>query len=323
MRRIVFTVTIYAITCLAQAASAGTARPSILVVHPPLYPLVEAITKGTGAPKLLLSSTQDSHHLQLRPKQAAAIAAADIIIVADRGLSTALLKPIQARVDKGALLIAITELEGVDPLPYRAYNGFTKTDEAHEGYIDPHIWLDPVRMARAVTALAAIMGTWDMANEATYQMNALALAAHLREEVDSGIRMLLASRSATSKKSAISYITYHDAYQYFEQRYGLSPTGYITQRPEEYIGAKAMKTLMESARDTRVRCLISETQSPLTKRFALYTEARIELLSPERLYAAKDAPSASWVRNDYDRLLIKVAHTFGECIGGKKQSAEQ
>lgn len=317
MRRIVFVVTIYAITCLAQAASAGSARPSILVVHPPLYPLVEAITKGTGTPGLLLGSTQDSHHLQLRPKQAAAIATADIIIIADRGLSTALLKSLQARVDKGAILIAITELDGVDPLPYRTRNGFTKTDEAHEGYIDPHIWLDPVRMAKAVTALAAIMGKYDMANAAAYQMNAQALALHLREDVDNGVRTLLASRPPASKKGKISYITYHDAYQYFEQRYELSPTGYITQRPEEYIGAKAMKTLMEAAREKRVRCLISETQSPLTKRFALYTEATIMLLSPERLYAAKDAPTGSWIRNDYDRLLAKVAHTFGDCIGGK------
>lgn len=317
MRRVCFIATIYAITCLAQAASAGSAHPKILVVHPPLYPLVEAITKGTGAPELLLSSIQDSHHLQLRPKQAASIASADIIIIADRGLSTALLKTIQARVDKGATLIAITELDGVDPLPYRTQNHFTQHREEHEGYIDPHIWLDPVRMAKAVTALARLMGKRDMANEAVYAMNARALAAHLREDVDKGVRTLMASRPEASKKDIIAYITYHDAYQYFEQRYGLSPTGYITQRPEEYIGAKAMKTLMEAARETQVRCLISETQSPLTKRFALYTESKIMLLSPERLYAAKDAPSVSWIRNDYDRLLAKVAFTFSSCIGGK------
>lgn len=312
-----FAATIYAIMCFAQAASAGTVHAKVVVVHPPLFPLVVDIMRGSGSPELLLKPGQDSHHFQLSPSQAGMLANADIIIIADRGLSPSLTKSIQARVDKGATLIALTELRGADALPYRTQNHFTAASESKTGFIDPHLWLDPIRMAAVVGSLAARMGQTNMAYDATYRTNAEMLSLHLRNEVDNGVRTILQAHKASSTKDMIAYITYHDAYQYFEKRYGLAPQGYLTQRPEEYIGAKAMKSLMEAARKTRVRCLIAESHSPLAKRFSIYTQSKTVILSPERLYSAKDAPSASWVRNDYDRLLAKTAHAFSDCIRGK------
>jgi zinc transport system substrate-binding protein len=309
-------VTVYLFITPAQAASAGMMQPNVLVVHPPLYPLVAEIMRGSGAPEMLLSAGQDSHHIQLSPKQADKLARADVIILADRGMSVSLTKPIAARVAKGATVIAISELKGADPLTYRSQNHFTHADDHNDGNIDPHLWLDPVRMAGVVKSLAVKLGERNMAFDNTYRSNAETLATHLKQEVDAGIRTLLSAHPAARTKDTIAYIAYHDAYQYFEKRYELSPVGYITQKPESFIGAKAMKTLMESAEKSKVRCLIAESNSPLAKRFAIYTQAKTILLSPERLYSAKDAPSATWIRNDYDRLLAKVAYTFAGCISG-------
>ena len=312
----VFAATIYAIACFAQVASAGSVKTNVVVVHPPLLPLVADIMRGSGTPQLLIKPGQDSHHFQLSPQQATLLSQADIIIVADRALSASLNKPIQARVDKGATLIALTELPSADTLSYRTRNQFTKGTEKESGYIDPHIWLDPVRMADVVQDIAAAMGAVDMARDATYRHNAQILASHLSNEVHNGIQNVLNRKKPADTKDTIAYISYHDAYQYFEKRYGLSPVGYLTQRPEEYIGAAAMKTLMEAARESKVRCLITDSRSPLANRFALYTQAKVIILSPERLYSAKDAPSAPWVQNEYDRLLAKIAYTFAGCISG-------
>jgi zinc transport system substrate-binding protein len=315
-RNLRFAATVYLFITTAQAASAGMMQPTVLVVHPPLYPLVAEIMRGSGAPEMLLSAGQDSHHIQLSPKQAEKLAQADVIIIADRAMSVSLTKPIAAGVAKGATVIAISELKGADPLTYRSQNHFTHTDDNNSGMIDPHLWLDPVRMAAIVKSLAVKLGERNMAFDNTYRSNAEILSSHLKEQVDTGIRAMLSAHPKARTKDTIAYIAYHDAYQYFEQRYELSPVGYITQKPESFIGAKAMKTLMESAEKSKVRCLISESNSPLTKRFAIYTQAKTILLSPERLYSAKDAPSATWIRNDYDRLLAKVASTFAGCMSG-------
>lgn len=300
-----------------QAASAGSANPQVVVVQPPIYPLVAELMRGTGTPTLLIRPGQDSHHFQLNPSQAEALAKADVIIVADRAMTVNLNKQIQARADKGATVIALTELDGADPLLYRTRNSFTAGKEAKTGFVDPHIWLDPVRMASVMQGVAVRLGKVNMAFQATYLANAKTLASHLREEVHNGVSTILEAARPAATKDIIPYITYHDAYQYFEQRYHLSPVGYVTQRPEEYIGAAAMQGLMESSQSHRVRCLIAESRSPLAKRFALHTEAKIVSLSPERLYSAKDAPTAAWIRNDYDRLLAKTATVFAGCRSGK------
>ncbi len=312
-----FAATVYLFTTVSQAASAAPLNARVLVVHPPIYPLVVEIMRGSGTPELLLGRGQDNHHFQLSPSQAEKLSKASMIILADRGLSPALNKKLQEAADKGAKIIALTEFPSAHPLPYRTKNRFTKHEESHQGLVDPHLWLDPIRMAGIVGELAASMGASNPASDATYQHNASTLSYHLSEEVDVGIRNLLAAAKPADTKDVLAYITYHDAYQYFEKRYGLSPTGYITQRPEEYIGAQAMKQLMESAREQKVRCIIAESHSPIAKRFALYTQAKIMMLSPERLYDAKDAPSMPWVRNDYDRLLVKTARIFADCISGK------
>lgn len=301
---------------MAQVALAGSVISKVVVIHPPIFPLVEDIMRGTGSPQLLIRSGQDTHHFQMSPSQAKMLAQADIIITVDRGLSASLAKPIQQRVAQGATLIALTELNGANTLPFRTKNHFTHEHEHNHGFIDPHIWLDPVRMASIVKQLAVKMGEAHMMHDATYRANAEKLALRLREEVDNGIRNILASKRPAPKSETLAYITYHDAYQYFEKRYNLSPQGYLAQRPEEYIGAKAMKLLMESARKTKVRCLIAESKGPMAVRFSIYTHAKIMVHSPERLYDAKDAPSAPWVRNDYDRLLAKTARVFADCIGG-------
>lgn len=333
MKRVMWWVSIYATLLVAQAATAGALRNNVVVIQPPIFPLVQQVMKGAANPTLLLKGGQDSHDFQLSPSQAKVLSDADIIITVDRGLSAVLAKPIRERVAKGAVVIALTELSGADPLPYRKQNRFTETASAHashedghedthadahahSGVIDPHIWLDPVRMANLMPALARALGNAMPAYEATFAHNAELLADHLRDDVTFAIQTMLHAKPDSRDKDILAYITYHDAYHYFEQRFKLSPHGFITQMPEEYIGTAAMKKLMESARIKQVRCIIAESPNSLAKRFAIYTNAKIIQHSPEQLYTAKDAPAAIWIKNDYDRLLARTAKVFAECLSG-------
>lgn len=305
---------------------------------PPLQPLVTEIMRGTGAPELL--AIGDAHGGLISPKQAERLAKADIIILADAGMNLSLTQLVAKRQKPGATIITLTELGGADPEPYATENAFSAGYEPPKeekkpvrsafdkpkpsrtvqetGGMNPHIWLDPLRMADVVESLAEAMGKAYPARAETYRYNASLLADRLRGEVHMGLKSMLASAKPSSKAEVVPYLPYHDSYGYFLARYGLADTGYIIQRPEGYIGAASMKALVESARTQKVHCLISEGANPLSKRLAVLAEAKIVVLNPERLYDAKDTPSFGWVKNDYDRLLARVGQTFSDCIRGKK-----
>lgn len=333
--------TLYATAAFAQVASAEGNVRRVLVTLPPLYPLVVEVMRGTDSPELLSGTGGDAHSAILTPSQARKIATSDIIIIGDRGMNHTLTQALTKRQEAGARVIAFTELEGADPLPYGPENGYTdhvhieekpeetpsvfakpkppKREIIQGGGIDPHIWLDPIRMSQAVMGLAEELAVIDPAKAETYRYNASQLSLHLREQVDPALRAIIENAIPAQTKNVIPYITYHDSYRYFQRRYGLDKVGYVTQRPDEYIGAASMKALMEASRATRVRCIISERRGPLTQRLAGMTEAKVVPLSPEMLYSGKDVPQATWAKNDYDRLLAKIAGIFADCISGEER----
>lgn len=348
-------LTIYGICVFAQAASASEIAHVVTPVAP-LLPILTEIMRGAGAPSLIKSAAQNPHNAHLSVSDAQAISKANAIIVADISMNKNLYETIQKRAAKDAKIISLTRLKGANPLPYRRNNPLTnfhaiakheaehaqvkkytpseviypstikKKPHAHShthehekntASIDPHIWLDPIRMAQLLPALAEQLGEIEPEHAATFADNAKRLSEHLREEVSPALASLFAHIRPAQTKDVIPYVTYHDAYQYFDARYGLTQHGFITQRPEEYVGAASMKALLEATNTTKIRCIIAESNGPLTRNLAVRSEAAVVILSPERAYASSELPSASWARNNYDRLLYKIAETFVGCIEGR------
>lgn len=183
--------------------------------------------------------------------------------------------------------------------------------------LDPHLWLDPERMAAIAVPLADAIAEFSPGNRSTLRRNATELARHLRAEVMPGMAALLVVPAANphpSSKPEIPFITYHAAYQYFMQRFTLERTGEITARPEDYLGAKTLTTLLATAKSVHIRCIIGESESTLVRRIAKASDAKIMLLSPEQNVDKRDVPPLDWVQSDYDRLLYKTAKTFGSCL---------
>ena len=246
---------------------------------------------------------------------------------------------------KKALVIELTSLEGANPLPYATENPWLEAmkekekpkanphkPEAHDDHDhdapkktvdkkapanDPHLWIDPERMAAMAVPLARAMAQNSPEAKATLVSNATQLARHLRIEVMPQLRLMLKNEArmvdAVSKQQ-ISFITYHAAYQYFLTRFGLTHYGELTTRPEEKMGAKTKATLLSGAQSVRVRCLIGEQQSVLMESIAKATDAKIILLSPEQLVVRTQVDTLDWIKNDYDRFIYKTTKTFANCL---------
>ena len=56
------------------------------------------------------------------------------------------------------------------------------------------------------------------------------------------------------------YVVFHDAYQYFEKRFGVSAIGSITVSPEVLPGAERVSKLREKVKSLNATCVFSEPQ---------------------------------------------------------------
>lgn len=326
--------TIAAILLVSQAAIAGELFPKVVVAPAPLKPYVDEILKGHGESQSLLRPGQEAHEVVLSPSQAQMLAQADVVIVPDLSMSPVLARMIAK--NKRLKVIELTRLQGASPLPYMAENPWLSAQkekaashdehahqhEEHEEHAehaatDPHLWLDPGRMAALAPALADAIATAVPEAKSTLAANAGELAHHLAREVMPPLRDMLKREVTVTTavgKPVIPFITYHAAYQYFLAQFGLTYQGEITQRPEESMGAKTSATMQNAASTVRIRCLIGEVETPLMKRIAANSGARIILLSPEQLPERKDVDALEWMKNDYDRFLYTTAKAFAGCL---------
>ena len=125
-------------------------------------------------------------------------------------------------------------------------------DHGHEG-VDPHDWLDPENAKAMVHEIEEALAKADPANAATYESNAEAVMAQL----DSLVAEIDGELAPVKGRG---YIVFHDAYQYFENRFGVSAIGSITVSPEVLPGAERVSDLQEKVRSLDATCVFSEPQ---------------------------------------------------------------
>ncbi len=125
-------------------------------------------------------------------------------------------------------------------------------DDAH-GEFDMHVWLDPQNAKALVHEIEEALVKADPENAGKYEANAARLEARLDE--------------LTTEVSAVlepvkdrSFIVFHDAYPYFENRFGISAAGSVTVSREVAPGAARVSEIREKVESLGVTCVFSEPQ---------------------------------------------------------------
>ena len=125
-------------------------------------------------------------------------------------------------------------------------------DHGHHG-TDPHVWLDPVNAKAMIHEIEEALIEADPANASAYEANAEAMMSKLDNlvaEIDAELQPV----------KGRGYVVFHDAYQYFENRFGVSAVGSITVSPEVLPGAERVAELREKVRNLDATCVFSEPQ---------------------------------------------------------------
>lgn len=191
--------------CGANGADAGSdtggegaGGPLTVAAFYPLAFVAQRVGAGQVEVGQLTSPGVEPHDLEPSPRQVVAVSEADVLLV-QSGFQPA----VDDVVAQGAQGSVIDVATVVDLAP--AANG--------EG-IDPHFWLDPLRMATLSGAVAEAYAGTDPKNAAKYRSAAAELTGQL-ERLD---RQLSAGLADCQTRTVV---TSHDAFGYLADRYDL------------------------------------------------------------------------------------------------------
>jgi zinc transport system substrate-binding protein len=230
---------------LPLQAQSAPATLRVAATVKPIHSLVAAIMQGTGEPSLIMNTGASPHHYTLRPSERRTLAGASLIFWVGPELETFMPRILHS-LDATSTSIALIEADGLIRLPVRTAHHHTTT-AAHN---DPHIWLSARNAHILVDVIADALIKADPANAAIYNANRKRLHQRITQ-TDSQIRQQLAGKTS-------AFLSYHDAYQYFEQAYGLNNAGFVSSGDELSPSAKYVQQLRDKIRQQQLHCLFYE-----------------------------------------------------------------
>ena len=310
LRRSLFAVALSA----ALAFDAAAAVPDVVVSIKPLHSLAARIMDGVGEPTLLVSGGASLHSFSLKPSQAASLQEAELVVWVGPNLETFLHDPLVSLAGKAEVIEAM-ELPGMTLLPARTGGTWEphhhedaeeagEEDHDHdEGGIDGHLFLDIGNAIVITDAVAASLSRLDPEHAAAYAENAQALRKDLAA-LDSEVAAALAPEREKP------FVVFHDAYQYFEARYGLAAVGSITVSPDQSPGARRLSEVREKIEALHALCVFAEPgfEPRLLETVISGTGALSAVLDPEGIDLAP-GPDL------YDALLRGLAQGLKDCLG--------
>lgn len=276
-RRRAIAVLVFSLLMLGVPVRAADPVPSVVVSIKPIHSLVSGVMAGAGEPVLLIPDTASPHDHALRPSDARALEEADAVFwVGDlmEGFLSDALDTLAGR----ATVVTLIDTPGIDFLALReggvwethdhGDHGHDTHDEethAHEKHdhddahghddepVNAHVWLDPTVAKRIVARTVDVLSTIDPARISIYKTNADALLKRL-DALDEEIAALL------EPVRERPFIVFHDAYPYFERRYGLTVRGSITLDPDHSPGARRVADLRDVIVGRHAVCVFAEPQ---------------------------------------------------------------
>jgi len=307
---------------------AGTMRaadaPVVVTSIKPIHSLVAAIMEGVGEPELIVDGAASPHTYNLKPSNARALQDAKVIFWVGPGLEAFLEKPLQA-LGRDASIAELDNAPGLVKLPFREGGAFEAHDDGdapghdsapgeaeadhdhghddHDhGTFDTHLWLDPMNAKAMASEITTTLVAADPANALTYQANAKALDD----------RLTALDKEITATVAPVKdkpFIVFHDAYQYFEHRYGIRVAGSITVSPETIPGAERVSEIHRKVGELGATCVFAEPQFEprLVDVVIEGTSARSGVLDPEAA-TLKAGPDL------YFTLMRGIANSMKACL---------
>jgi len=316
-------------TFLFTSTAVATADVKVVASIKPVHSLVASVMQGVSEPSLLVEGAGSPHTYSLKPSQAKELQAADIVFWMSHDLEAFLENSIES-IAKNAKAVSLMDSHGLIKLNFREGGAFDAHDHGHDDHgddkhddhghdkhddhgddkhddhghdeVDPHVWLDPQNAKSLVHEIEEHLAEIDPSNAAKYEANAKAVMKKLdglTKEIEADLKPIRER----------GYVVFHDAYQYFEKRFGVSAVGSITVSPEVLPGAERVSELRDKVKSLNASCVFSEPQfePKLVKTITENTDAGTGVLDPLGANI-KDGPEL------YFTLIRNMAKSLKDCL---------
>lgn len=342
-------VVLLAVLTLTLSAGSAIAESRIRVSASivPIHGLVAAVMEGVAEPDLILPPGASPHGYALRPSGALALSRADVIFRVGPTLEAFLNRPL-ANISKKARVVDLIDTPGILLLPIRDNEAFESHEhdhgdhadhdghdehekhadhdghddhekhadhdghddhekhaghDDHEGSTDLHVWLDPQNAIAIVRHVADVLSETDPTNASIYRANAVRTIRRLNE-----LEASTADRVASV--AASPFIVFHDAYQYFENRFGLTAAGSIAINPEVAPGARQISLIRSRITEQHIHCVLAEPQfnSDIVKALASDDHVHVGVVDPVGT-TARVAPDS------YFEMIDRLVTELTACLG--------
>ena len=238
----------------------------VVVSIKPFHSLVSAVMQGVSEPILLLNGNSSPHSFALRPSDADSLQNATLVFWGGERLEQFLAKPIHS-LAASAKLVSLQETPGLRFWPLRSGENmqkieneaslhFQRSNENENGWplgVDPHIWLDPLNAKMIIQKIVQILSDLVPENAKLIRSNGEKAIIRLNE-LDQQLRIEM------SGVSAIGYLVFHDAFQYFEKRYQLNNIGSVMHHVGHASSVHRLREVRKIIKKNKVRCIFYEPQ---------------------------------------------------------------
>ncbi|MGW3893089.1 metal ABC transporter substrate-binding protein [Micromonospora chokoriensis] len=284
-----------------DSAGADPKRVDVVAAFYPLQFLSERIGGDAVRVTNLAKPGAEPHDLELNPSQVGQVSDAELIVY---------LKGFQPAVDDAVAQNGgdrAFDVTSVQPLLDASAGGHDhEGEEGHaeeSGGKDPHVWLDPTRLAGIGDQLAQRLGTADPDHAADYTARAAALRADLTA-LDGEFKTGL----ATCQRREI--VTSHAAFGYLADRYQLDQVGITGLSPDVEPSPQRLAHVIEEAKEHQATTIFFETLvSPkVAETIASQVGAKTAVLDPiEGLAAGSNGDYLSVMRTNLQTLQTALS----------------
>ena len=303
-------------TALLFSSFSAIAEIKVVTTIKPIHSLVSGVMDGVSNPTLIIEGSNSPHNFSLKPSHAKMLEEADIVFWIGEDLESFMEKPLNS-LAKNSVQISFMDLKSIEKLKFRemsdhddhghddhhGHEDEEDDDSGHEGHnhgeFDAHIWLDPVNAKVMISEIAHELSELDPSNKSTYEKNAEKMISSLDDLID---------RVSTIIPKNPSFIVFHDAYQYFENRFNIKAAGALTLNPEVLPGAKQISEIQELIEHDSVKCIFSEPQ---------YNPKIIEMLSADmKVSTSVLDPLGADIDTGpkmYNELILEIANSLSRC----------
>ena len=247
----------FLILMIGHVGTAHAEPPRVATDIAPVYALVSQVMEGVGLPDLVIAQNASPHDYAMRPSEARALSRADLVVWIGPALTPWLGDNLDTLAGD-ARKIELMQVPGTVTLALRDGAGFddhSAEDHASEGDaehgVDAHAWLDPRNAVVWIGAIAAELAQIDPQNADIYLTNAGQAQAELAG-LEETIRARLAPLNGTR------FVVYHDAYHYFEARFGLEATAAISLSDAVAPTAAQVSNVRATLARTGAKCVLAE-----------------------------------------------------------------